>query len=224
MCGRYTLTAPSEVIAEVFDVAEVTAELSPRYNIAPTQETAIVGLNHEGKRTLGTMRWGLIPHWAKDPSIGNRLINARSETAAEKPSFRSSFKKRRCLVPADGFYEWKKLDGRKQPYYLRLKEHRPFAFAGLWARWSGEDDQPVLSFTLLTTEPNELAKEVHDRMPVILQPKHYDTWLDPEVHDREQLEAMLGSYPAEEMETYAVSTEVNSPRNDRPSCIEPLEG
>lgn len=223
MCGRYTLTAPAEVLTEIFDLAE-SIELHPRYNIAPTQETAVVGLNHEGKRSLGLMRWGLIPHWAKDPSIGNRLINARAETVAEKPAFRSSFAKRRCLVPADGFYEWQKAGSRKQPYYLQLAEHRPFAFAGLWARWSPPEGEPVKSFTLLTTTPNEVAAKVHDRMPVILPAEHYELWLDPEVHDREALEAVLGPFPAEGMEAYPVSTLVNSPKNDEPRCIEPLEG
>ena len=222
MCGRYTLTAPAEVLTEIFDLAE-TVELHPRYNIAPTQETAVVGLNHDGKRSLGLMRWGLIPHWAKDPSIGNRLINARAETAAEKPAFRSSFSKRRCLVPADGFYEWQKTGGRKQPFYLQLKEHRPFAFAGLWARWKASEDETVQSFTLLTTTPNEVAAKVHDRMPVILPPESYDRWLDPELHDREALEALLLPYPAEAMEAYPVSTLVNSPQNDDPRCIEPID-
>ncbi|MCB1056336.1 MAG: SOS response-associated peptidase, partial [Acidobacteria bacterium] len=169
------------------------------------------------------MRWGLIPHWAKDPSIGNRLINARAETAAEKPAFRSSFSKRRCLVPADGFYEWQKTGGRKQPFYLQLKEHRPFAFAGLWARWKASEDETVQSFTLLTTTPNEVAAKVHDRMPVILPPESYDRWLDPELHDREALEALLLPYPAEAMEAYPVSTLVNSPQNDDPRCIEPID-
>ena len=222
MCGRYTLTAPAQVLTEIFDLAE-TVELHPRYNIAPTQETAVVGLNHDGKRSLGLMRWGLIPHWAKDPSIGNRLINARAETAAEKPAFRSSFSKRRCLVPADGFYEWQKTGGRKQPFYLQLKEHRPFAFAGLWARWKASEDETVQSFTLLTTTPNEVAAKVHDRMPVILPPESYDRWLDPELHDREALEALLLPYPAEAMEAYPVSTLVNSPQNDDPRCIEPID-
>jgi len=220
MCGRYTLTAPAEVLTEIFDVRE-SVELTPRYNIAPTQEVAVVGLNHDGDRTLGLMRWGLIPSWAKDPSIGNRLINARSETAAVKPSFRSSFKKRRCLIPADGFFEWKKLAKGKQPYYLRMKEHRPFAIAGLWSRWHKGEGEPIVSCTLLTTAPNELTGQVHDRMPVILPAEAYAPWLSQDT-DPEDLQALCTAYPADEMETYPVSTLVNSPRNDLAQTIEPI--
>ena len=219
MCGRYTLTAPAEVLTEIFDVRE-SVELAPRYNVAPTQDVAVVGLNHEGDRTLGTMRWGLIPSWAKDPSIGNRLINARSETAAEKPAFRSSFQKRRCLVLADGFYEWKKVPGGKQPYYIQLHGHRPFAFAGLWSRWHKGEGEPIVSCTLLTTTPNEVTAEVHDRMPVILPAEAYAAWLSPDT-PTEELQALCKPYPASEMETYPVSKLVNSPKNDLPQCLDP---
>lgn len=220
MCGRYTLHTPGETVEEIFDVTE-SVELTPRYNIAPTQEVAVVGLNREGTRTLGLMRWGLIPSWAKDPSIGNRMINARSETAAQKPAFRSSFKKRRCLVPADGFYEWKKIGDGKQPFHIRLKSAAPFAIAGLWARWHGTEGEPIRSCTLLTTSPNELTAEVHDRMPVILPSEAYTSWLDPRT-DPESLEALMVSYPAEEMEAFPVTPMVGNPRNDSPKCIEPL--
>ncbi len=222
MCGRYTLTADGGAITEIFKVTEAV-ELSPRYNVAPTQEVAVVGRNHEGGRTLGTMRWGLIPSWAKDPSIGSRLINARSETVAEKPAFRASFKKRRCLVVADGFYEWKKMGGGKQPYYIGLKGHPPFAIAGLWDRWRDQESGETLrSCTLLTTGPNALMETIHNRMPVILHPEDYDRWLDPEFHDREALESCLGPYEADAMEAYPVSTLVNNVRNDRPECIQAL--
>jgi putative SOS response-associated peptidase YedK len=222
MCGRYTLTADGGAVTEIFKVSEAV-ELSPRYNVAPTQEVAVVGLNHAGGRTLGTMRWGLIPSWAKDPTIGNRMINARAETAAEKPAFRASFKRRRCLVVADGFYEWKKEGAGKQPYYIQLKGHPPFAIAGLWDRWKDkESGETIRSCTLLTTGPNALMVEIHDRMPVILHPEDYDRWLDPELQDREALETLLGPFEAEAMEAYPVSTLVNNPRNDRPECIEPL--
>ncbi|MCB1033456.1 MAG: SOS response-associated peptidase [Acidobacteria bacterium] len=220
MCGRYTLHTPGETVAEIFDVTE-SVELAPRYNIAPTQEVAVVGLSHQGNRSLGFMRWGLIPSWAKDPSIGNRLINARSESAAEKPAFRSSFKKRRCLVPADGFYEWKKVGDGKQPHYLRMKTGAPFAIAGLWARWHGGEGDPVQSCTLLTTTPNEVAGAIHDRMPVILPAAAYSSWLDPETPP-EALQELLVPYPAEEMEAYPVHPMVGNPRNDTPKCIEPL--
>jgi putative SOS response-associated peptidase YedK len=223
MCGRYTLTADGGQLTEIFQVSEAV-ELSPRYNIAPTQEVAVVGLNQEGGRTLGTMRWGLVPFWAKDPSIGNRMINARSETAAEKPAFRASFKKRRCLVAADGFYEWKRQKNAKQPFYIRLKDHQPFAIAGLWDRWKNKETEETLhSCTLLTVGPNALMEDIHNRMPVILHPEDYDRWLDPELNDREELEAMLRPFEAEAMEAYPVSTVVNNARNDRPECIEPLE-
>ncbi|MEM9292965.1 MAG: SOS response-associated peptidase [Acidobacteriota bacterium] len=225
MCGRYTLTTPAEELAEIFEVSE-SVDIGPRYNVAPTQQVAVIGHNQEGQRALGLMRWGLVPHWAKDPSIGNRMINARGETAAEKPSFRSSFKKRRCLVLADGFYEWKKVDGgRKQPYYIRLKEHRPFAIAGLWARWrprGDEEAETLLSCTLITTAPNEFVGEIHDRMPVILPASAYDLWLDPEVQDREILQPLLTAYDPEAMEAFPVSTAVNSPANDRAELIAPL--
>lgn len=233
MCGRYTLSAPEDVIADIFDLSESAVEavgLSPRYNIAPTQDVPVVGLTHDDGRTLGLMRWGLVPHWAKDPSIGNRMINARGETVAAKPAFRSSFKKRRCLVVADGFYEWKKLKSGKQPHHIRLKDGRPFAIAGLWSRWypkeetgdgEGVEPEPLLSCTLITTGPNELMKGIHDRMPVILPADSYDRWLDPETEG--DLGDLLVSYPAEEMEAYPVSTRVNNPRNEGPANIEPAE-
>lgn len=219
MCGRYTLTAPKDSIADAFDLSSLP-ELHPRYNIAPTQEVAVVRRGPNGEREMALLHWGLIPFWAKDPSIGNRMINARAETVAEKPSFRNAYKKRRCLVVADGFYEWKKeASGPKQPFYVRLKEGEVFAFAGLWEKWDKEEEA-IESCTLLTTSPNTLMAEFHHRMPVILHPDDYDTWLDPELKGGERLEGLLQPYEPEAMEAYPVSRMVNSPANDAPGCIE----
>ena len=167
------------------------------------------------------MHWGLIPSWAKDPTIGNRMINARSETAATKPSFRSAVKYRRCLLPTDGFYEWKAIAGqkRKQPYYIRMADDRPFAFAGLWEHWEGLDGAAIDSCTILTTEPNEMMADIHNRMPVILDPKDFAQWLDPEVKTADVLHPPLRSYPAGGMTAYPVSTMVNRPSNDSAGCI-----
>ncbi len=219
MCGRYTLKSDGRRVAKAFGLAE-TPEFAERYNIAPTQNVSVV--LEENGRKLETVHWGLIPSWSKDPSIGSRMINARAETVSEKPSFRSAFKKRRCLIPADGFYEWKKEPGGKQPYYLRLKSRQVFAFAGLWESWRMEGGEEMLSATIITTEPNEVAAEVHNRMPVILPPELYDAWLEPDNDDREELLSMLAPYPAEEMETYPVSRRVNRPANDEPGVLEPV--
>ncbi len=222
MCGRYTLTAPGDAIVEAFELPG-PVETRPRYNITPTQEVAAVRVDGKGgERTLVNLKWGLVPRWADDPSIGNRMINARSETVAEKPAFRWAFKKQRCLVLADGYYEWKKLaDGSKQPYYFRVDGGRPFGFAGLWERWSREGEE-VQSCALLTTSPNDLAAAVHDRMPVILAEKDYDLWLDPSVGEAEKLNSLLVAYSAGAMETWPVSRFVNKPGNDSPRCIEPV--
>ena len=217
MCGRYTLKSSGRQVAEAFGLAEFP-ELPERYNIAPTQSVPVV--LDDGGRRLEMLHWGLIPSWADDPFIGSRMINARAETVAEKPSFRSAFKRRRCLVVADGFYEWKKFDGGKQPHYLRLKDSGPFGFAGLWESWSMEGGEEIISCTIITTEPNEVAAEVHNRMPVILPPDVYDAWLDPGNDDREELLAMLAPYAAEEMEAYAVSRSVNRPANDYPEVLQ----
>ncbi|MFN7961933.1 MAG: SOS response-associated peptidase [Thermoanaerobaculia bacterium] len=224
MCGRYTLSTPGDVLAERFETPEIPG-LRPRYNVAPTQEVAAVRRPKGAKsgREMVLLRWGLVPRWAEDPSIGSRLINARAETAPEKPSFRSAFKRQRCLVLADGFYEWKKNpDGTKQPFYVRLKSGEPFAFAGLWEHWDKEGE-PVESCTLLTTEPNPLMAGIHDRMPVILDPACYELWLDPGVSDKDRLETLLAPYPADAMEARPVSRFVNSPANDSPRCVEALE-
>jgi putative SOS response-associated peptidase YedK len=229
MCGRFTLSTPAERLAELFGLDEVPS-LAPRYNIAPSQGAPAVRLTAEGKRHLELLHWGLVPSWAKELSVGYRMINARAETAAEKPAFRKAMRERRCLVLADGFYEWQKRGrGRKQPWYIALKDRRPFAFAGLWERWhppaaeGATEAAPVLqSCTLLTTQPNALVAELHDRMPVILQPGDYDAWLDPAERDPEKLKPLLRAFPAEEMVAFEVSSRVSSPVNDDPGCCAPL--
>ena len=222
MCGRYTLKAGGQELSDLFGLSE-EPKIEPRYNIAPTQQIAVVLENaSNGGRALEMMHWGLIPSWAKDPSIGSRMINARAETVSDKPSYRSAFKRRRCLIVADGFYEWKKTEDGKQPYYLRLGSGGPFGFAGLWEGWSMEGGEETRSATIITTEPNEVAAEVHNRMPVILPPDMYDAWLEPENDDREELLSMLAPYPAEEMEAYPVSKRVNRPANDEPGVLEPV--
>ncbi len=219
MCGRYTLATPVGALAEMFGVMGPLPEVAPSYNIAPTQEVAAV-LADDGARRLEMLRWGLIPSWADDPGIGSRMINARSETVPEKPSFRRAFKERRCLIPADGFYEWQKTNNGKQPFYVRMKDQNPFTFAGLWESWR-DDGSEVRSCTILTTEANELVGEIHPRMPVILAPEDYDLWLDPDVREADPLLPLLAPYPADSMEAYPVSSFVNSPSNDEPSCIRP---
>lgn len=224
MCGRYVVTTPGEVLAELFELDE-KPHLTPRFNVAPTQEVAIVRRRADGgSRELARVQWGLVPFWAKERAIGNKLINARAETLAEKPAFRDSFKKRRCLVPADGFYEWQRTDGRKQPWLLRLRGGAPFAFAGLWSAWKDRESADVVeSCTIVTTTPNQLAATIHDRMPVILPWERHGDWLAADA-DPGALAALLAPYPAAEMEAIPVSTWVNSPAHDDPRCVEPLAG
>ena len=222
MCGRYVLSAPGEVLAELFELP-APVELAARYNIAPTQAVPIVRAAGESVRELAFAQWGLVPHWAKERAIGNRLINARGETLAEKPSYRDAFKRRRCLIPATGFYEWKKVEGGKQPYLLRLRDGAPFGFAGLWSAWRDRESGETLeSCAIVTTSPNPLAATVHDRMPVILPRERHALWLDSGTADPEALSPLLVPYPEEEMEALPVSTRVNNPRNDDPSLVEPL--
>ena len=215
MCGRYTLTVPVDRLAGEFDLDGGVGELSPNYNVAPTQSVATV-LAENGGRRLEMLRWGLVPSWADDPEIGSRMINARAETAPEKPSFRSAFKRRRCLIPADGFYEWKREEGGKQPFYFHMEDGRPFAFAGLWEEWHDE----LRTCAILTTSPNEVAAKIHNRMPVILPREDYDAWLDPEA-EKEELVSLLRPYPGDDLETFPVSRFVNSPRNNDERCVEP---
>lgn len=221
MCGRFTLSSPTQQLALQFEVTEAPS-LEPRYNIAPTQPVATVRLTRDGSaRELVILQWGLVPFWAKDPEVGERLINARAETLVERPAFREAYRRRRCLVLADGFYEWQKQDGTKQPYYVRMKNGKPFAFAGLWEHWKGPDTV-VESCTLITTDPNDMMRPIHNRMPVILQPEDYELWLSREVSDPEVLNTLLKPYPSEEMTAFPVSRRVNSPDNDDARLIEPL--
>ena len=226
MCGRFTLTTTAEDLARSFELVELPG-LSPRYNIAPTQQVATVRAvvqEEGGGRELRLLRWGLVPSWAKDLKIGSRMINARAETVAEKPAFRRAFRSRRCLVLADGFYEWRRVGKQRQPHFISMRDGRPFAFAGLWERWvDPEDGQVVESCTVLTTRPNALMEKIHDRMPVILEPGDHATWLDPRITDPEQLEPLLRPHAAGEMTSHPVSARVNSPRNDDPSCVSPVE-
>jgi putative SOS response-associated peptidase YedK len=219
MCGRYTLSTPVGRLAEEFGFDGSGVELSPSYNVAPGTEVPTVLLDG-GERRLEMLKWGLVPSWADDPGIGSRMINARSETAPEKPSFRRAFRSRRCLIPADGFYEWKRERGGKQPFFFRMTDGSPFAFAGLWESWEGDGMGPIRSCTILTTAPNRVVGEVHNRMPVILPPDAYDAWLGSEA-EKEELVSLLAPYPDDAMEAYPVSRAVNSPRNDGPGCIEP---
>jgi putative SOS response-associated peptidase YedK len=219
MCGRFTLAVPAAEIADLFEV-DARLNLRPRYNIAPTQQAPVVRAKKDEGRELALLRWGLIPAWAKDPAIGNRMINARAESVAEKPAFRAAFKARRCLVPADGFYEWQKAGKGKQPFYIRRKDKQPFAFAGLYERWQNRAEGEILdTFTIITTEPNVLMAPIHNRMPVIIPEDDYDRWLDPEETGDPDL---LVPYPEEELTAYPISTWVNSPAHDDARCIEPV--
>ena len=217
MCGRFTLRTTSEILRAEFDLAELPADLAPRFNIAPTQPVAIVP--NRVPRRLGLVRWGLIPHWAKDPSIGNREINARAETLAVKPSYEEAFARRRCLVVADGFYEWKKDGKKKTPMFVHLKTDGPFALAGLWETWRSPQGEKVGSCTIVTTEPNDLLRPIHDRMPAILPRESWAAWLRPEPTPPDALRPLLGPFPSERLEVYAVSRFVNTPANEGPECL-----
>lgn len=225
MCGRFTLTTSPEELQAAFDWLKMPPNPGePRYNIAPTQPVAVVP--NDGFNRLDYFTWGLIPSWAKDPDIGNKMINARAETLAEKPSFRSAFRRRRCLILADGFYEWQAIPGekRKQPMYITLEDRRPFAFGGLWEIWNSPDGSQIYSCTIITTEPNPLMATIHNRMPLILPSESYTQWLNPNEQRPDALQALLQPYPANEMVAYPVSSLVNSPANDTPELVEPLRG
>ncbi len=219
MCGRFTLTADLSTLQESFPFVEMPEGMQPRFNVAPSQPVAVVP--NDGRNRLDFFVWGLIPSWAKDPAIGNRLINARAETLQEKPSFRTAFRRRRCLVLADGFYEWKQAEKGKTPMYIRLASGKPFAFAGLWESWDAPDGSNVLSCTIITTEPNDLMATIHNRMPVILPEQAYPIWLESGEADTKKLTGLLKPYPAGEMQAYPVSPLVNSPQNDVPELIRP---
>ena len=224
MCGRFTLSTSPTEIANHFDLDE-TPELKARFNVAPGQSIATVSVASEARRSvLSLRRWGLVPSWAKDPKIGNRLINARSETAAEKPSFRTALRRRRCLVPADGFYEWAGAKGSKQPFLIGLEGRALFAFAGLWERWTDPEGQRIESCTLLTTAAAENLRELHARMPVIVDPVDYAHWMDPDVVDPDLVSPVLDRNLGGALDFHPISTHVNDVRHDDPRCLEAIAG
>ncbi len=216
MCGRFSLATDQTILQEHFEFL-IHEELEFRYNIAPSQDILVVGSN--GKDRVGTkMRWGLVPPWAKDTKIGYKMINARAESLDEKVSFKRPFQSQRCLILCDGFYEWKKEGNMKQPYRFMMKNNKPFAFAGLWERWD-KGDKPLFTCTIITTKPNELLEEVHDRMPVILPEDKYDEWIDRNQTNYNELKSLLVPYQANFMDCYPVSSLVNSPKNESKECI-----
>ena len=217
MCGRFSIFADPERLAERFQAALPAEPLAPRYNAAPSQSQPV--LLNEDARLIQVLRWGLVPFWAKDPSVGDRMINARAETLVEKPSFRTALQRRRCLVLADGFYEWQKTAQGKTPMRIALKSGQPFAFAGLWETWKSPEGEPLRTFTIITTSPNALAAPIHDRMPAMLLPEHEALWLDNSAGQQRWLE-VLRPYPAELMLAYPVSRRLNSPANDDPALVE----
>lgn len=219
MCGRFTITASAVALKETFPLFDLP-DYVPRYNVAPTQKVPAIVQRGDGPQAT-FLRWGLVPHWADDPKVGYRMINARAETVASKPAFRSPFRKHRCLVLADGYYEWQKREEGKQPYLICRRDRRPFAFAGLWDHWE-KGETPIDSCTLITTNANEFTGTIHDRMPVILDPRDQELWLDSEVQDAERLQALLVPCADDLLTAYPVSTQVNNPRNDKPVCVQPL--
>jgi putative SOS response-associated peptidase YedK len=224
MCGRFVQVEKPEFYAEHFGAEFVRTEtLRKSYNVAPTSQVYAVA-DHDGERTLTSFRWGLIPSWAKEKKIGARTFNARSETAADKPMFRSSFTKRRCIIPVDGFYEWERRTKGKLPHYIFAAEKKPLPAAGLWSVWNDPDtDERILSCTILTGTPNDLLEKIHDRMPVIMPRDRWDAWLDAANTDKEAVKALMGIYPAELMAEYPVSTLVNTVQNNTVDLITPLE-
>jgi putative SOS response-associated peptidase YedK len=225
MCGRYTITVEEEVLFARFKIRGNGGQHLPRYNVAPTQNNPVVLVNEKNQRIMAQMRWGLIPYWAKEESIGNRMINARIETITGKPSFKTAFIKRRCLVPADGYYEWSKIGAskKKQPYRIVLKSRELFAFAGLWDIWKNEKGSIIRSYTIITTEADNLVGNIHPRMPVILRPENEDKWIDPTLKDVKTIEKLLQPYPSNLMEMYEVSPLVGRANIDVESLIQPIK-
>ena len=223
MCGRFTLTMTDDEIEQLFEV-EGVPKLPARHNVAPTQPVIGIRETPEGVREAALLKWGLIPHWSKDMGIGARMINARGETVADKPSFRTPFKRRRCLVPANGFYEWQERGGGKQPHYIHMQDGSPLAMAGLWDAWQQGEEAYIESCTIITTSPNDVVRPLHDRMPVILEPEDWSLWLDTSIEDASQLLPLLEPCPGEAMAAYPVSRHVNNPRNDDAKCIAPAGG
>jgi putative SOS response-associated peptidase YedK len=221
MCGRFEIHSTLEIIAQIFGIDDLALDYRPSYNIAPSQDILLVVNN--GKRRLIQSRWGFIPSWSKDLSTGYRMINARAESLAEKRSFKTAFEKQRCLVIADGFYEWKKEGATKKPFYIRLKSKQPFGFAGLYNAWTSPDGGEIITSTIITTDSNELIQLLHNRMPVIASPDNYDLWLDASVHDKDILMPLLKPFPSESMELYAVTQKMNSIKHNDPENIKPVK-
>jgi putative SOS response-associated peptidase YedK len=223
MCGRYAFFSPAEAVKRIFALDEVP-ELEPRYNISPTQSVPAVRAGEEGARAFAMLHWGLVPKWAKERAIGNRMINARSESIAEKPSFRDAFRKRRCLVIADGWYEWQVTPDGKRPWFIHMKDARPFAFAGLWERWKNPADGALLeSCTIVTTDASQSIKKIHERMPVVLEEADRDRWLDTAFSETDKLSELLRPYEPKALEAWPVSRQVNAPKNQGPELIAPAE-
>jgi Uncharacterized conserved protein len=220
MCGRFVRKTDIREIGKIFEAAEIESDLAPSFNIAPRQPIAVI--MEKGKRKLVTMQWGLIPHWSKDESIANKLINARSETLIEKPSFRNAFKKQRCLIIADGFYEWQGMGAGKKPYYIFLKDEKPFAMAGLYEIWTNPEGKAITTCTIVTTEANDFMKPLHHRMPVIVRPTDYDLWLNPLEIDFPKLQRIFNPIDPETMKAYEVSIQVNLVANNSEDCIRPV--
>jgi putative SOS response-associated peptidase YedK len=220
MCGRYTIIASPEALRALFRYEE-QPNFPPRYNVAPTQPIAIVRLV-EGKRQFALVRWGLLPSWVKDPKTFTLLINARGESAAEKPAFRAAMKRRRCLIPADGFYEWQAAGDRKRPFYVHAKSGAPLAFAGLWETWTGPNGEELETAAIVTTRANRTLKPIHDRMPVIVPPEAFDLWLDGASVDATTAAALIAPAPDNLLEAYEISTAVNRTANDNPKLLEPV--
>jgi len=221
MCGRFEIHSAIDLIAKIFGIHEWDIEYSPSYNIAPSQDILLVV--NDGKRRLVKSRWGFVPSWSKDVTAGYKMINARAESVADKPSFRQAFQNQRCLVVADGFYEWKKEGTTKRPFYIRLKSGKPIGFAGLYNVWKSPEGEQICTSTIITTDANELLQPLHDRMPVITSPDKYDLWLDPTIHDKALLQAVLKPYASEALDTYEVTSKVNSPKNNSPENIQKME-
>ena len=223
MCGRYSLTTTPEAMRRLFDTKGPLANLPPRYNIAPTQAAPVVREAEDGSgRELVMLRWGLVPSWSQGPDHRYSMINARAETVAAKPAYRGPFRERRCLVPASGFFEWRERGGNKQPYHIGLKRGAAFAFAGLWEPWAGGQGEAIESFAIIVTTANELLRPIHERMPVIIDPDDYGSWLDGGAAATDRARALLKPYPGEAMVAYPVSTRVNNPKHDDAQCLEAI--
>lgn len=220
MCGRFVLENIPEQLMKVYRLSS-PPDLSPRYNVAPSQQIAVVRQQNGGDRELAMMQWGLIPSWAKDSAIGYKMINARSETAHEKPSFKQALRSRRCIVPVSGFYEWEKKGKEKIPHYIHLRDGDIMSLAGLWETWKSPEGERIETCTILTTAANSLLKPLHDRMPVVLHNEEFDLWFNRDVDDINLLAELFHSYPSDRLEEHIVSKEVNSPSNDSPECIVP---